>query len=63
MNKLDLATLGVEEMSDAQMMEVDGGGWLDVAADFAIDFFIWAAKETHNRGTLMDMDQRQAFAW
>lgn len=25
MKKLDLATLGVEEMSDAQMQEVDGG--------------------------------------
>ncbi len=27
MKKLDLAALGVEEMSDAQMMEVDGGSW------------------------------------
>lgn len=30
MNKLDLATLGVEEMSDVQMQEVDGG-WLMAA--------------------------------
>jgi hypothetical protein len=37
MNKLDLSTLGVEEMSDAQMMEVDGG-WFMTFVDWYIDF-------------------------
>ncbi|GAB6120746.1 hypothetical protein [Dysgonomonas termitidis] len=32
MKNLDLATLGVEEMNDAQMQEVDAGSWL---SDFA----------------------------
>lgn len=31
MKKLDLATLGVEEMTDAQMQDVDGG-WLPFVA-------------------------------
>ena len=35
MKKLDLATLGVEEMSEVQMQEVDGG-WLMTALVFQL---------------------------
>lgn len=37
MKKLDLTALGVEEMNDAQMQEVDGGIWLALALALAYD--------------------------
>jgi hypothetical protein len=44
MNKLDLSTLGVEEMSDVQMQEVDGGWLRELAcADIAFKASLVAA--------------------